>query len=79
MTLTPLSCAESFKRLDDYLDRELSPEETARVAEHLEVCARCAGEFEIERDVLDEIRKKLGRIKAPGGLMARISAQLKGG
>lgn len=79
MTLAPLTCAESFKRLDDYLDRELSPEETARVAEHLEVCARCAGEFEIERDVLDEIRKKLGRIKAPPGLLARISQRLLDG
>lgn len=79
MTLTPLTCAESFQRLDDYLDRELSPEETARVAEHLEVCARCAGEFEIERDVLDEIRKKLGRIKAPPGLLARISQHLLDG
>jgi len=79
MTLAPLTCAEAFKRLDDYLDRELSPEETVRVAKHLEVCARCAGEIGIERQVLEDIRMKLGRIKAPRGLMARISAQLKGG
>ena len=76
MTLTPLTCAEAFDRLDDYLDRELSPEETARVAEHLDVCARCAGEFDIEREVLDEIRMKLRRIKAPSGLMARRAQRL---
>jgi mycothiol system anti-sigma-R factor len=76
MTLTPYTCDETFRRLDDYLDRELSAEETRLVAEHLERCAQCAREFALEREVLDQIRTKLQRIRAPSGLLARISATL---
>ena len=71
-----LSCAETFAHLDDYLDRELSPEEQTGVVEHLERCAQCAGEFGLEREVLDRIREKLQRIGAPRGLLARVLAQL---
>jgi hypothetical protein len=45
--MTPLSrytCEEAFRRLDDYLDRELSSDETELVREHLEVCAGGARE-----------------------------------
>ncbi|MGH7561766.1 MAG: zf-HC2 domain-containing protein, partial [Gemmatimonadales bacterium] len=34
MDATPYGCEEVFRRLDDYLDRELSGEEIALVREH---------------------------------------------
>ena len=33
--LDRMSCEEAFRRLDDYLDRELSPDEMRQVEEHL--------------------------------------------
>lgn len=78
MSANRLTCEEAFRRLDDYLDRELGPGETAEVQGHLEVCARCAGEFGIEAEVLDAVREKLRRIAAPPDLMAAISAKLAG-
>ena len=72
-----LTCEQAFARLDDYLDRELSEQERLEVAQHLEVCAVCAPEFTIEREVLDDIRMKLRRIRVPEGLRARISAALR--
>ena len=69
-------CQESFKRLDDYVDRELDDAEAQRVAEHLEECASCAIRFDFEEGVLDEVRAKLRRIQAPEDLMARISKQI---
>jgi anti-sigma factor (TIGR02949 family) len=72
-----LSCEETFRRLDDFVDRELSPEEMARVREHLESCAACAGEYRFEAEVLDAVRSKLRRIAVPGDLIRRISERLR--
>jgi len=72
-----LTCEETFRRLDDYLDRELTPAEMDLVARHLEECAMCSAEFRFEAGVLDEVRRKLRRVALPADLMARISEQLR--
>lgn len=71
-----LSCSETFRRLDDYLDRELSAEEAVAVETHLRACAMCSGEFEVERELLDAIRSRLTRLRVPDELKAKISALL---
>ncbi len=70
-------CAEAFRRLDDYLDRELTPEEMAMVREHLLECEVCAMEFKFERGVLDGVREKLRRISAPDDLRTRVLAAIR--
>ena len=70
--LSRYTCEEAFRRLDDYLDRELTPEETALVHEHLETCAGCAREFSFEASVLRGVREKLRQIDVPESLQSRI-------
>jgi anti-sigma factor (TIGR02949 family) len=70
------TCEEAFRRLDDYLDRELSAEETTLVHEHLEICAGCAREFTFEESVLRGVRSKLRQIELPESLQARILSVL---
>ena len=77
--LTPYTCAEAFRRLDDYLDRDLSAEEMQLVREHLEICAGCAREFNYEASVLDNVRSKLRQLDVPEALRARVAAMLKRG
>jgi anti-sigma factor (TIGR02949 family) len=67
-----LTCEEVFRRLDDYLDRELSAEEMRLVQEHLDVCAVCTAEYRFERKVLDDVKEKLRRLTAPSGLLAKV-------
>ena len=77
--MTPLNRytrEEAFRRLDDYLDRELSTEETVLVREHLEICAGCAREFNFEASVLEGVREKLRQIELPASLQARILSVL---
>ncbi|HTK51646.1 MAG TPA: zf-HC2 domain-containing protein [Gemmatimonadaceae bacterium] len=77
--MTPLNrytCEEAFRRLDDYLDRELSAEEMTLVHEHLDICAGCAREFNFEASVLRGVRQKLRQIDPPDSLQARILAAL---
>ena len=78
--MTPLSrytCEEAFRRLDDYLDRELSSEETELVKDHLDICAGCAREFNFEASLLRGVRSKLRQIDLPESLQARILGVLK--
>ncbi len=71
-----LTCEEVFRRLDDYLDRELTPQEMKRVKEHLDTCEVCAREYAFEETVLVNLRDKLRRIAAPQGLVDKISRSL---
>jgi len=75
--LSRYTCEEAFRRLDDYLDRELSGEEMTLVHEHLEICAGCAREFNFEASVLNGVRTKLRQIELPPSLEARIVAALQ--
>jgi anti-sigma factor (TIGR02949 family) len=70
------TCEEAFRRLDDYVDRELSAAEQQRVAVHLETCAMCAEEYVFEASLLRMVRERLARIAAPTSLRARVAALL---
>jgi anti-sigma factor (TIGR02949 family) len=71
-----LSCEEVFRRLDDYIDRNLAPDEIRLVQAHLEECIVCAGEYRFESTVVSAIREKLQRIAVPPHLLAAIHAKL---
>jgi anti-sigma factor (TIGR02949 family) len=77
MSRPPYRCDEVFARLDDYLDRELSPLEMERVREHLEACAECAREHRFEAGVLEAIKAKLRHLQAPEPLVRRVTKLLE--
>ena len=75
--LNRYTCEEAFRRLDAYLDRELSADEMVLIREHLEICAGCAREFNFEASVLKGVGEKLRQAALPDTLQARILALLK--
>ena len=77
MNLDRYTCLETVRRLDDYLDRELSDAETHEVERHLEVCNRCLARFQFEGAVLDELRVKLRRVVVPETLEGRLRQALR--
>ena len=77
MNLDRYTCLETVRRLDDYLDRELSAAETHEVERHLEVCDRCLKRFQFEGAVLDELRLKLRRVTVPETLEGRLRKALR--
>lgn len=77
MTLDRYTCLETVRRLDDYLDRELSAEERIEVERHLETCDGCLKRFQFEAAVLDELRAKLRRVSVPATLADRLRAALR--
>jgi anti-sigma factor (TIGR02949 family) len=66
------TCEEVFRRMDEYLDRELAPDEAAHVRMHLETCAACVSEYAFEESVLLAVKSKLRRVDIPPALRARI-------
>lgn len=78
MNSTPdrLTCEDLFRKLDDFLDHELSEAESRLVREHLETCAVCAAEYQFESSVLTNVREKLSRLAAPPDLLARITKRI---
>ena len=77
MLLGFYDCHDALERLDDYLDRELSPREHRHVAIHLAICLRCAKLYRFERGFLEDVRAKLERVEAPPELMGQISQSLR--
>ncbi len=74
-----MDCDEVFDHLDDYIDRELSKEDIARLEAHLHQCAHCAEAAQFEKSVIECIRKKVDRINAPKELLDRVRAALDEG
>ncbi len=70
------TCEEMIRRLDDYLDRELTPGETRRVEEHLTDCEACVREFGFEASMLRAVRAKLRDVEVPEALADRVAMSL---
>ena len=49
--LGPCTCDEALRRLEDYLDSELTSADLRRVQEHLDGCAPCTSRFRLEAAV----------------------------
>ncbi|BCM93658.1 hypothetical protein IAD21_05549 [Abditibacteriota bacterium] len=73
-------CQEALERLDDYVDHELSPEETQKVRQHLKLCHHCARKFSFEEELIAGMKSKAQRIQLPADVdafKAKINALLK--
>ncbi len=70
------NCEEAFRRLDDFLDRRLTPEELRIMEEHLAVCDWCTREFAFEASVLHGVKRRLRQLDAPADLVSRILSRL---
>jgi anti-sigma factor (TIGR02949 family) len=69
-------CREALERLDDYLDRDLTPHETSALEAHLQLCDHCTEEYGLRSAAQDVLRCKLLGEKCPDALRAFISARL---
>jgi anti-sigma factor (TIGR02949 family) len=74
--LNRTNCEEAFRRLDDFLDRRLSPDEIQVIEEHLAICAWCAREFNFEASVLHGVKRRVQHLAAPADLLSKILSQL---
>lgn len=70
------TCDEALRRLEDYLDGELTPADLRKVREHLDTCGPCTTQFTFEAAVLRGVREKLKHTDLPPDLLARVRRML---
>ena len=66
------ACQEAVKRLTEFLDHELKPEEEEEVQRHLQKCRGCFARFHFEETLLRTIRERVEAIRAPRALREKI-------
>ncbi|MGO8673333.1 MAG: zf-HC2 domain-containing protein [Capsulimonadaceae bacterium] len=71
------SCEEAIKRLNEYLDHELTADERLVVVKHLEICKPCLSRFTFEQTLIVSLRTKLSELCAPAPLKERLKALLR--
>lgn len=71
------SCEEAIKRLNEYLDHELTDEERCVVVKHLEICKPCLSRFSFEETLMVSIKMKLTGICAPQQLKDKLKNMLR--
>lgn len=67
-----IPCSEAVRRLWDYLDNAISPEDQERVEQHLAFCRKCCGEVEFAK----ELRAFLNS-NAVGEIPAEVTERLQ--
>ena len=65
-------CQEAVRRLNDFLSRELAPEEEVKVNLHLQECRGCFEKFRFEETLLRTLRAKIEQVQAPEKLRQRV-------
>jgi len=75
-TVDRYTCEEVLRRLDDYIDRQLSIREMELAREHIETCAACAREYGFSASTLSTIKTKLRRIEVAPDFLDRVSLAL---
>jgi anti-sigma factor (TIGR02949 family) len=71
------SCEAAVKRLNEYLDHQLTPEEKVVVLRHLEICRPCFRRFTFEQTLVISLRQKVSVMVIPPPLRAKLQGLLR--
>ena len=71
------SCEEAVKRLNEYLDHEMSGAERDVVLKHLEICRPCLRRFTFEQTLVVSLRQKVTLLCAPTALREKLYVLLR--
>ena len=66
------SCEEAVKRLNEYLDHQLTADEQVIVLKHLDICRPCLRRFSFEQTLVISLRQKALRLCAPPSLREKL-------
>ena len=66
------SCEEAIKRLNEYLDHQLTASEAIIVMRHLEICRPCLRRFTFEQKLVVSLRQKVNASEMPTALRDKL-------
>jgi len=71
------SCEEAVKRLNEYLDHQMTDAERVVVMRHLEICRPCLRRFKFEQTLVISLRQKVALLCAPASLREKLHGLLR--
>jgi mycothiol system anti-sigma-R factor len=69
-------CREVLDRVYEYLDREMTSDDCDKIRVHLEECAHCLRQYNLDEALKALIRRSCGCEPAPQTLRARILVRI---
>jgi len=72
-----MECREAYRWLCAYLDGELDSERAESIQKHLELCALCRRELELQQVVKTLVQEQFLNVAAPDYLRERVIAELE--
>ena len=70
-----IDCRDVLDRMYEYLDAELMPHDLRRIRQHLDECAPCLRQFDLE-DAFKALVRRSCRDHAPASLRTRIIVRI---
>jgi mycothiol system anti-sigma-R factor len=69
-------CSEALHRVYEYLDGEMTPEDTSKIRQHLEACAPCLEEYDLDQALKALVKRSCACEEAPVELRTQIMARI---
>jgi mycothiol system anti-sigma-R factor len=69
-------CGEILRRIHQYLDGELDADDVDKIRQHLDECAPCLGEYDIDLMLKALVRRSCGGECAPEQLREKILSRI---
>lgn len=70
------SCEEAVKRLNEYLDHQMTDMERLVVLKHLEICRPCLRRFTFEQTLVISLRRKVALLCVPTSVREKLHSLL---
>ena len=74
--LESADCTETIYRIYEYLDGEMTPDDTRRIALHIQECAPCLAQADIDHAIKALVRRSCQCETAPESLRVTIMERL---
>ncbi len=69
-------CRDILDKVYTYLDREVTHDDVAKIRHHLEECAPCLKQYDLESALKALVKRSCGSEPAPAQLRLRIMSQI---
>jgi len=73
---SPMECSEALLRVFEFLDGEMTPGDQAAISAHLDTCAECLRQYDLDQMVKLVVKRSCQPVSAPASLRATIVHRL---
>ena len=71
-----MDCSQALYRMMEYVDGEMTADDTRLLAEHLTSCAPCLAEHDLDKVLRDVVHRSCAQEQAPPQLRATIMQRI---